>query len=97
MGLVPVQSFYLPFALAGLELLLGHAVAPLVVGIIAGHTYASRTSGIARSGLMRYNLFAAHVPVYAQLSLLSCASSANQWRPSLTRPQFHIIVMAPAH
>lgn len=41
MGLVPVQSFYLPFALAGLELLLGHPVAPLVVGMIAGHTYAS--------------------------------------------------------
>ena len=52
MGLVPVQSFYLPFALAGLELLLGHAVAPLVVGIIAGHTYASCTSDGAGSNLI---------------------------------------------
>ena len=46
MGLVPVQSFYLPFALAGLELLLGHDIAPAVVGLIAGHTCALPSLGL---------------------------------------------------
>ena len=40
MGLVPVQSFYLPFALMALEFLLGGSIAAPVIGIIAGHTCA---------------------------------------------------------
>ena len=40
MGLVPVQSFYLPFALAALEFLLGGSIVAPVIGIIAGHTCA---------------------------------------------------------
>lgn len=41
MGLVPVQSFYLPFALTALEFLLGGSIVAPVIGIIAGHTCAA--------------------------------------------------------